>query len=233
MRSVAEHRDPRVAQSRPVAPRVAPGPSPTVSPAATAVHRLRQAVGWYVAAGLVYAVLTSVILLSTNGHELLPLRTALVALVFAWPLVPTLALVCAWSWRGTALAVAGYVGVMLVLALFSAGGVGDPLLLWLLYMLPPSLIVAAVALRRMRAVGPFLAPAVFVVGVGFMVWPWIAYAVATAGASLEVATGLAILLVGLAAAAALLVVPLDERFQAVGPARPALKCGGGCPRSAC
>jgi hypothetical protein len=208
MRSVAEHRGPRAVQSRPVAPRIALGPSPALALGATAVGRLRQAVGWYLIAGLAYAVLTTVILLSMNGHELLPLRTALVTLVFAWPLVPTLALVCAWSWRATALAVSGYFGVMLVLALFSSGGVGDPLLLWLLYMLPPSLIVAAVALRRVRAVGPFLAPAVFVVGVGFMVWPWIAYAVATAGASLEVATGLAILLVGLAAAAALLVVPL-------------------------
>jgi hypothetical protein len=95
-----------------------------------------------------------------------------------------------------------------VLGLFSSGGVGGPLLLWLLYMLPPSLIVAAVALRRVRAVGPFLAPGVFVVGVGFMIWPWLALAMATAGASLELATGLAIALIGLAAAAALLLVPL-------------------------
>ena len=166
-------------------PRAEPAPLSIHSPAATAVSRLRQAVGWYLAAGLTYALFTTVLLLSLNGQELLPLRTALVTAVFAWPLVPTLALVCAWSWRVTALVVAGYVGAILVLGLFSSGAVGGPLLLWLLYMLPPSLIIAAVALRRVRAVGPFLAPAVFVVGVGFMVWPWIALAMATAGASLS------------------------------------------------
>ena len=211
MRFEAGHRDVRVRELRPVAspvPRVTAGRSATMSPDATAVSRLRQAAGWYLAAGLTYAVLTAVLLLSLNGQELLPLRTALVIVVFAWPLAPTLALVCAWSWRGIALAVACYIGVIVVLGLFSSGGVGGPLLLWALYMLPPSLIVAAVALRRVRAVGPFLAPAVFVVGAGFMIWPWIALVVAEAGASLEVATGLAIALIALVAAAALLVVPL-------------------------
>ena len=76
-------------------PRAAPGPLSTLSPVATAVTRLRQAVGWYLAAGLTYALFTTVLLLSLNGQELLPLRTALVTVVFAWPLVPTLALVCA------------------------------------------------------------------------------------------------------------------------------------------
>jgi hypothetical protein len=211
MRSVGGARDLQGRDLRQVAPLggwVAPGPMSPRPPSATAVSRLRQAVGWYLAAGLTFALLTTALLLSLNGQELLLLRFALVTLVFAWPLVPTLALVCAWSWRGTALAVSGYIGTMLVLGLFSSGGVGGPLLLWLLYMVPPSLIVAAVALRRVRAVGPFLAPAVFVVGAGFMVWPWIAYAVAVAGASLEVATGSAIALIALMAAATLLVVPI-------------------------
>jgi hypothetical protein len=63
MRSVAEHRTIRDRELRPVAvavPRAVPGHLSTLSPAATAVSRLQQAVGWYLAAGLAYALLTTV-----------------------------------------------------------------------------------------------------------------------------------------------------------------------------
>jgi hypothetical protein len=67
MRSVAGHRAVRGREHRPAAapvPRAAPGPLSTLSPVATAVTRLRQAVGWYLAAGLTYALFTTVLLLS-------------------------------------------------------------------------------------------------------------------------------------------------------------------------
>ena len=209
MRSVGGARDHWGRDLRPVAPLGGgcPGPTSPRSPSATAVSHLRQAVGWYLAAGLTFALLTTALLLSLNGQELLLLRFALVTLVFAWPLVPTLALVCAWSWRGTGARRlrlhrrhAGARAVQLRRRRRAAAAV------LLLYMAPPSLIVAAVALRRMRTVGPFLAPSSWSVRASWSgrgsrtPWPWRRVA--------EVATGSAIALIGLMAAATLLVVPI-------------------------
>ena len=181
-----------VSASRPADPR--PG-----SLTAIASGRLRRVVGWYLAAGLSYAVLTAVILLTTNGQDLLPVRTILISWVFAWPLVPTLALVCAWSWRATGLLMAGYFGALAALGLIGSAGIGAALLLWALYMLPPSLIVAAVAPRRLRAIGPFLAPSVFVLGLGFLTWPGIALAMLAAGVTVELVEPVTFALIALAA----------------------------------
>lgn len=213
--------DPRVARASvaPVPPQPGPrdvdppqgsagaGPLPG-SLSALAVQRLRRVVGWYLAAGVAYALTATVALLTVDGQELLPLRTVAVAFVFAWPLVPTLAVVCAWSWRLTGLVVIVYLGGLLALGALSLGGVLGPLSLWALFMLPSSLIVVGVAGRPLRAVGPFIAPSVFVVGVGYMIWPWIALPIATAGASLDVAVLATVALVGLAAAVVLLSVPI-------------------------
>jgi hypothetical protein len=184
-----------------------PGP-PAGSLTAVASNRLRHVVGWYLAAGLTYAAMTAVILLTVNGQALLPVRTALVVLVFAWPLLPTLALVCAWSWWATGLAMAGYFGVVAALGVLGQAGAGAALLLWALYMLPPSLIVAAVAPRPLRAVGPFLAPSMFVIGLGFAVWPSVGLVVLDAGADPDLVEPITFGLIGLVAAATLLVVPL-------------------------
>ena len=191
-------------------------PNPLLTPGATqptpvsrlAVQRLRGAVGWYLAAGAAYALTASLTLLTLDGQELLLLRTAAVAFVFAWPLVPTLALVRAWPWPRTATVTTVYLAGLLGLGTLSEGGPLGPLTVWALFMLPASLIVASVAARPLRAVGPFIAPAVFVVGVGVMIWPWIALPIQEAGASYAMSVSAAVALIGLAAAAALLSVPI-------------------------
>ena len=186
-----------------------PDPRPSAgSLTAVAGNRLRHVVGWYLVAGLSYAALAAVILLSINGQDLLPLHTALLLMVFAWPLVPTLALVHAWSWSATGLAMAGYFGIIAALGLLDQAGAAAALLLWAFYMLPASLVVAAVAPRPLRAVGPFLAPSMFVIGLGLAVWPSSGSAVLTAGVGVDLVEPTAFGLIALVAAATLLVVPL-------------------------
>lgn len=197
----------------PPSPRSAPPPPPGSAPppggplSALLRERLLRSVAWYVAAGLVYALASTVLWLLLSGQELLGLRVLLVGYVFAWPLLPTLALVCAWTWWTSGLAVVGYLIGMTLLGLLSVGGPGGPLALWALYMVPPTLVIAAVAPRRFRAVGPFLAPAVFAFGTALLVWPWIALAVLEAGASLPVAETAGITVALLPVGAALLVIP--------------------------
>ncbi|MDQ3029878.1 MAG: hypothetical protein M3R09_07605 [Actinomycetota bacterium] len=180
-----------------------------------AIGQVRQAIGWYVAAGVAYAVTAAVGLITlVGGEELLPLRTATVAFVNVWPLVPTLALVAAFNRRTTALAVSVYAATLITLGALGEAGVAQVLALWAILALPASLILAGVAGRRLRAVGPFLAPSVFVIGAGIMVWPWIAWPIVSAGASTETALLLAIGAVVVVAAVAFLNLPAAAwRYQ--------------------
>jgi hypothetical protein len=207
---------------------VAPGhaPLPVVVPArapadrsgsavrpltAFAADQVRSAAIGYLVAGVAYAVTAACVLLTVNGQELGAGRIAMVALVFAWPLVPTLAVVVAPGRLRTAAAVVAYAVALVLLAAVLGLGVTGLLSIWITFVLPAVLVLATVAAPRLRAVGPFLAPSAFVLGAGLMIWFWLALPFVSWGASAGAAILLALGVVLLAAVLAFLNVPVAAR----------------------
>jgi hypothetical protein len=196
---------------------LAPPGGPVRGPLASrALERVRRATGWYVGAAIAAAVTGAVLLVVIGGQELDPVRIATLAVVFAWPAVPTVVVVAALGARATVAVVGGY--AVLLVAPVAVFGHGDPLeraasapLVWAFFALPASVILAAVAARPVRAVGAFLAPGVFVAGVGLLTWGWVELLVFGAGASGAVARLLAVVTVVVAVALALLTVPVAAR----------------------
>ncbi len=120
-----------------------------------------QAALVYGVAGLGYAATLTALYLYAGGQEFVPLRFLFIALVQAWPVVLTVGLVAARSWRDWLLAVAAY------FALFAAvAGAGvahsanftwlQAIVFWVLAVLPGTFLILAFLPRPIRAVGPMV-----------------------------------------------------------------------------
>lgn len=128
---------------------------------------LFRACAAHVLAGLAFAVSAAVLLLLLSGMELLPLRTAVVVLAFAWPVVLVLNFLTGPDrWRQAAI-IGAYFGLLLVLCGLAAArgteslelggitipGFGQPLLFWAIYA-APSVFLLLFLNRTIRAIGP-------------------------------------------------------------------------------
>jgi hypothetical protein len=173
-----------------------------------ATGQMRRAVGWYVIAGLAYAATQTTVFFLLEGHEFLIPRAVVVGFLFAWPIVPTLMVVMAPRRRVVVFAVSAYALVAGILGLFAGQRVSLMLTLWTVQEGPPTLALLAVAGRRHRAVGPFLAPAVFVLGTSPLIAWWAGTLAISAGVPPPIDWVLALAAIAVAVLAALLVVPV-------------------------
>ena len=147
--------------------------------------RLRSLCFVYVAAGVAYGLVAAIVWLQAGQIEFAARRLAIVAVLNAWLVVPTVLAVLAAGRRTTALVWACY--VLLILLLSVRTGVGlSILVLFALMVLGPGVLLLAVSGRNLRAVGPFLAVPVLIAAAGLWVWPWLALPLVNAGATVVV-----------------------------------------------
>ena len=123
----------------------------------------------YVAAGIAFGLVATVLLFAFSGTEFLPLRTAVVAWAYAWPMVLTLNLLWGPDRRRQLATVVGYAGVVALFCLWSLATDSTPLqrgpvtfpafaspaLLWALYAAPSAFLLLFLN-RAVRAIGPVL-----------------------------------------------------------------------------
>lgn len=143
------------------------GVRPSARSATPALLRTALAAPWRAAAalavaGLFHAATAVSVQFRVDALEALPLRTAVVLFVLAWPIVPTTALLTAATPTAALLAALAYAAALAALDLVPAlGGRAMPALseigfLWAYFMLLPTGAVLAFLSRRLRAVGPLV-----------------------------------------------------------------------------
>jgi hypothetical protein len=123
----------------------------------------------YSAAALVFGIVATCLLFALSHTQFLPLRTACVIWIYAWPIVLTLNLLWSSDRRRQLAVVAYYASVIALFCLWSAlsdsrpstvatitfPAFANPILLWALYA-APSLFLLLFLNRTVRAVGPVL-----------------------------------------------------------------------------
>ncbi len=144
----------------------APGDAAELSGPAAALHRELSRAPWraagvQAAAGLAYGATMAIAALLASDLGLLPIRFAVLTLVFAWPAVPAVLLVAAPDRRQTLRLAATYFGALglasaLAVATSSEFSMGQALLLFAIENVPASLLLLAFWMRRVRAVGPLV-----------------------------------------------------------------------------
>lgn len=135
-------------------------------PVTLASHRAAQArvVALLVALSLAIALTRGAIWVVLAQDDDAPFsfsRLFVLALVYAWPVLPALGLMWRWSWGRLGLAlVAWYLGsVLLVILRSTAAQSPAEVAAWLLWEIgPPTLALMLLTLRRTRAAGPWLWP---------------------------------------------------------------------------
>jgi hypothetical protein len=186
-------------------------PASRGGPAARARSQVHRTIRWYIVAGLAYAATQTVVIFQLQDQDFLPPRTVLVGFLLAWPIIPTLLVVMAPRRRVKILAVAAYTLAALLLGLFARQNEMFTLLLWSVQEGPPTLALLAIAGRRLRAVGPFVAPAVFVLGTSPLIASWAGVLATLIGVPPPFDWALAVGAIAAAVAAALLAVPAAAR----------------------
>jgi hypothetical protein len=185
------------------------GQPPARGPLVDLAHaRVRRTTAWYVAAGLVFALVAALVQEGWGGH---PSRIAGPMFGYVWPLVLTVVFVAGLSRRRTLLLLAGYALVGLLISRGSPVGVLSLAVLWGVNALVPTLFILAVAARPLRAVGPFLAPSVVAAGVAMAAGGGLAGWLADAGLNPIAALVLAVMVIGLGGGLGLLTIPLVAR----------------------
>ena len=140
-------------------PRLADGlhPLEADAPGRLLVRRARRSVrGTALAvagAGFAYAAAAGLLVVAAQGAELLPLRTLVVVLVHAWPVVPGLLVVTGAGRVAWLVAPLAYV---LLLAAVAGSFLPQAVALWGIFAGPPTLALVALSARSLRAVGPLL-----------------------------------------------------------------------------
>lgn len=115
----------------------------------------------YAVAGSTYGLLMAAAQLLAGGLEILPVRFLFLFWIFSWPVVPTVGIVAATTRYARVVVTAGY-----FLGLLTIGAVAvsispdltwpQILLLWMVYDLPPTILLLTFLSRRIRAVGPLI-----------------------------------------------------------------------------
>jgi hypothetical protein len=121
----------------------------------------RRAALVYAAAGGAYGMLMAAAQLLAGGLEILPVRFLMLAWMFSWPVVLTVGIVAATTRRAKALATAGYFLVLMAIGAVAMSRSPDltwpqVFIPWLMYDLPPTVLLLTFLSRRIRAVGPLI-----------------------------------------------------------------------------
>jgi hypothetical protein len=115
----------------------------------------------YTLAGLCYAAVMASTFLVASKIEFLPLRFITFLWIYAWPVVLTLNIVAAATWRTKLMISSAYFIILAALAAiaavkFSGLVAGQLILIWFFVNLPASVLLLAFLNRRIRAVGPLV-----------------------------------------------------------------------------
>jgi hypothetical protein len=129
----------------------------------------------YTIAGLSYALTLTVFKLSAGGQEYLLLRVLLIALTYAWPVVLTVGIVAAISWRSWLTAAAVYLLLFVAISVAEMARTNaftwdQPIRLCLLTNLPGTFLLLAFLPRPIRAVGPMVLAFMIAAVAGTTVW---------------------------------------------------------------
>jgi hypothetical protein len=125
------------------------------------VSRPWRAAAVYVVAGIAYGAVMAVAQLLASGLEILPIRTLFLAWTFAWPAVLTVGIVAADTRRSKAVLTASYFAGLTIIGAIEMPRSPDltwPQVFgpWVLYDLPPTILMLTYLSRRVRAVGPLI-----------------------------------------------------------------------------
>lgn len=120
-----------------------------------------RAAGVYTLAGLSYALVTTIIFLVATKSGFHPLNALMLFWYYAWPVVVTVLLVAAPTWRTRLVVLAVYFLIIIVLGTItliqnSALRWGQIVLLWFFTNLPTTLLLLVFLNRKIQAVGPLV-----------------------------------------------------------------------------
>jgi hypothetical protein len=128
---------------------------------AEVLHAPWRTAAVYVVAGGCYAIVVTIASLLVDNQEFLPLRFLFLFWIYFWPIVLAVNLVAAATRRAKLASVVVY---FLIFAVLSAAGLAkNPnltwiqiILAWVVFNLPPTLLLQTFLHRRVRAVGPLV-----------------------------------------------------------------------------
>lgn len=159
-------------------------------------RHLHATVAAYVVAGLVCGLVDGAVWLAAGRVEIGPRNLLGLAVLFAWPLVPTVLAVLAARPSTRVRAWVGY-GVLVPISTIGTGITpGVTATLVGVVVVPPAVMLLALSGRDVRAIGPFLAVPVLVTATGLLLYPSTALWAVRLGTSPEVGTALAVLAAG-------------------------------------
>ncbi len=131
----------------------------------------RRAAIVYAAAGGVYGLLMAAAQLTADRLDILPLRFLFLAWIFGWPVVLTIGIVSATTRRAKTVVTAAYFIVLITIG--GAAKSSSPELTWLqiltawiMYDLPPTILLLTFLARRIRAVGPLIFTLMLLASIG-------------------------------------------------------------------
>jgi hypothetical protein len=159
-------------------------------------RRLHGTVAAYVVAGLAVGLVEGAVWLDAGRADIEPRDLLGLAVLFAWPLVPTVLTVVAAPLTARVAAWAGY-GVLVPLLMIGTGLTpAETAALVGGVVAPPLVVLFALSGRGVRAVGPFLVVPVLITVTGLLLYPWAALWGVGLGASAQVGAVLAALAAG-------------------------------------
>ena len=119
-----------------------------------------RAAAVYIVAGLGYALTLTILYLLSAQMEFVPLRFVVLCWIYAWPIVLTINLTAAATWRRRLLTISVYFLVLILLDITSAIrnsiNFGQVFQVWFLLDFPATLLLFVLLNRRIRAVGPLV-----------------------------------------------------------------------------
>jgi hypothetical protein len=137
-----------------------------------------RAAAIYVVAGLCYALVMTIVFLAATQSEFYPLQFLIPFWYYAWPVVVTICLVAAATWRTRFIVVSTYFLMLVPLGAIARSGNsvfnwGQIALLWLLTNFLAAVVLLAFLNRRVRAVGPLVLTFVILAVTGSLLLPFI------------------------------------------------------------
>jgi hypothetical protein len=135
-----------------------------------------RAAAIYVVAGVCYALVLTIVFLSATGNNFHLLSFLMLFWYYAWPVVVTICLVAAGTWRTRfVIALIYFLSLLpfLALTLFtnSSVGWGQIVVLWLLTNFIALVVLLAFLNRRIRAVGPLVLTFMIIAVTGLVILP--------------------------------------------------------------
>jgi hypothetical protein len=159
-------------------------------------RHLHATVAAYIVAGLTCGLVDGAVWLMAGRVEIGPRNLLGLAVLFAWPLVPTVLAVLAAPRSTCVRAWVGYGALVPVSTIGTGIAPAVTAMLVGVVVLPPAVVLLALSGRDVRAVGPFLAVPVLVTATGLLLSPSTAQWAVRFGTSPDVGTALAVLAAG-------------------------------------